>query len=151
MQDLQTFLALAEPLPEEQIDYLDDEDINLFLQPLEVYGERLTPETQARLTLKEVYSKTEYMGKYGHTAHLALFDHKPFGIIHSTGKYLRERTLKCFNVEILKEVQSAIIADYYKQKPSDIVMEDDFFTQDEEWIKHLTQSEKFPFKYNTLD
>lgn len=54
MQDLQTFLALAEPLPEEQVDYLDDEDINLFLQPFEVYGARLTPETQARSIFKSM-------------------------------------------------------------------------------------------------
>lgn len=147
MSKLKTFLAMVLPLPAEPLSYLDDELVNQFIAPLEVYNLNASKELISRFTAKEVFSDTNTMGKYGDLVNVYLFDDKPFAIIHQTGKWLRDHTPYILDPEVFSQVQSTILEEYRKNNPPTAIVTDEFFETEVKWVTHLTDSEKFPFKY----
>ncbi len=143
------------PLPAEPLSYLDGELVNQFIAPLEVYNLNASKELISRFTAKEVFSDTNTMGKYGDLVNVYLFDDKPFAIIHQTGKWLRDHTPYILDPEVFGQVQSTILEEYRKNNPPTAIVTDEFFeiVTDEffetevKWVTHLTDPEKFPFKY----
>ncbi len=151
MSKLKTFLELVENLPSETVSYLDDEIVNQFLAPLEIYNSNPNGELLLRFTTKEAFSDTNCMRKYGDLVNVYLFDNKPFALVHQTGKWLGTYTTHILDPVVLGEVQHAIIEQYSKNNPAPSIIDDTFFDRESKWVKSLTNPEIFPFKYNNTD